>query len=144
MFYPELKECLEIHHKILEVSGGKSGVANLSYLETVLQFVQSDSYYSELIDKLTYICFAINKNHAFLDGNKRSSIAIAKYFLKLNGYDYVLPFFATKMENIAVGVADNIISEEVLKEILWNILEGFEMTEEQKLLILQSQNINKN
>ena len=40
------------------------------------------------------------------------------------------------MEDIAVGVADNLISQEILKDILWNILEGFDMTEEQKLIII--------
>ena len=136
MFYPKIDQCLKIHDKILEISGGKSGVANLGYLETVLQFIQSDIYYPDFIDKLTYICFTINKNHAFIDGNKRSSIAISELFLKLNGYDYVLPIFATIMEDIAVGVADNLISQEILKDILWNILEGFDMTEEQKLIII--------
>ena len=144
MFYPKIDHCLKIHDKILEISGGKSGVANLGYLETVLQFIQSDIYYPDFIDKLTYTCLyftarlviTINKNHAFIDGNKRSSIAISELFLKLNGYDYVLPIFATIMEDIAVGVADNLISQEILKDILWNILEGFDMTEEQKLIII--------
>jgi death on curing protein len=144
MFYPQIQNCIEIHNKIIEISGGREGILNEGYLQSVLDLACNDEYYPEFLDKLTHICFGINKNHAFMDGNKRSSIAISELFLKQNGYDYVLPIFATIMEDIAVGVADNIISKEDLKEMLLNILEGYEMSEEQKLLIYRSQNTKTN
>lgn len=36
------------------------------------------------------IFFAVNKFHAFSDGNKGSSVALGCYFLELNRYDYAV------------------------------------------------------
>ena len=66
--------------------------------------------------------FSINKNHAFNDGNKRSSLALGAYFLELNGFDYIVQHFVCEMENITVWVADNVIDKELLHKIISSIL----------------------
>ena len=75
-FYFDLRYAVEVHDWIIEKSGGLPGVKDLGLLESALQHVQNDLYYPELHHKLTHIVFAINKFHAFSDGNKRSSIAL--------------------------------------------------------------------
>jgi len=91
-------------------------------LESVLSHVQNDDYYPEFLDKITHLCFSINKNHAFNDGNKRTSIALSAFFLIVNGYDYCVSNFIREMENIAVWVADNLVDKALLKNIIFDIL----------------------
>lgn len=38
-----------------------------------------------------HLCFAISKNHGFLDGNKRTAAAAMIEFLAINGYDLFVP-----------------------------------------------------
>lgn len=68
----------------------------------------------------------MNKLHAFLDGNKRSSIVLGAYFLELNGYDYCVKEFTLKMENIVVWLAESKISKELLRKIIYSILNNEE------------------
>ena len=111
--YFDIKHAIEVHDWIIEHTGGLEGVKDIGLLESPLQHIQSDDYYPEIEDKLAHLVFSINKNHAFTDGNKRSSIALGAYFLELNGYDYCVQYFVQQMENIAVWIADNVIGKEL-------------------------------
>lgn len=77
--------------------------------------------------------YSINKNHAFNDGNKRSSLALGAYFLELNNFDYIVHHFILEMENIAVWVADNVIDKELLHRLITSILYEDEYSESLKL-----------
>ncbi|KDE38453.1 hypothetical protein ADINL_2908 [Nitrincola lacisaponensis] len=89
-------------------------------------------------DKLTHLVFSINKNHAFNDGNKRSSLALGAYFLELNGFDYVVKRFVKEMENIAVWVADNVIDKDLLHRIICSVIYEDEYSESIKLAIVEA------
>lgn len=103
-----------------------------------MQHVRNDDYYPTFDSKLTHLVFAINKFHAFEDGNKRSSIALGTYFLELNGYGYCVTSFVREMENIAVWVADNKIDKALLGEIIASVIEEPEFSEELKLRIFEA------
>lgn len=133
LFYFDSKHAIDVHDWIIENSGGRSGVINLNNLEAPLEFIQDDLYYPTIEDKLAYLVYSINKNHAFNDGNKRSSIALGAYFLEINGYDYLVKQFVLKMENIAVWVADNLIDRDLLKEIIESLLYEDEYSENLKI-----------
>jgi death on curing protein len=139
--YPSIHECLAIHDEIIRTSGGGSGVIDISLLESTLAHIQNDVYYPEFLDKLTHLCYSVNKSHCFVDGNKRSSIAISESLLYSNSYEYSLEYFAAMMEDVAIGVAANIIDKDDLKLFLNNILEGYEYNESQKLMIIKVKQI---
>jgi death-on-curing protein len=86
--YFDVNHAVEVHDWIIEHSGGRPGTLHIGNLESPLEHVQNDMYYPTIEDKLTHLVYAINKNHAFNDGNKRSSIVLGAFFLQLNGYDY--------------------------------------------------------
>lgn len=142
MIYPNLKKALQIHDKIIEISGGGNGVRDEGMIESVLNLIQNDSYYPTFLDKLTHLMYSINKNHSFIDGNKRSCIGISCYLLNTNGFEHVLYSFIFIMEDVAIGIADNIISKEELQDLLKTILECEELNENQKFLIMKSKEIN--
>lgn len=132
-FYFDIRYAIEIHDWIIDNSGGLRGVCNLGLLESALQHVQNDLYYPELHDKLTHLVFAINKFHAFTDGNKRSSIALGAYLLKLNGYDFMIEKFVIEMENISVWLAEGKISKELLGELIESLIFEEDFSEVLKL-----------
>ena len=129
---------IKTHDKIIEISGGASGINDLGNLESPLQHIRNDDYYPELEDKVTHLVFSINKNHAFTDGNKRSSIALGAFFLELNGLDSMVSKFIIEMENIAVHVADNRIDKDLLFEIITSLIYEEDYSEELKLKIIKS------
>jgi len=126
------------HDWIIEKSGGLTGTIDIGQLESPLEHIQNNWYYPEIEDKLTHLVFSINKNHAFNDGNKRSSLALGAYFLELNGFDYIVQHFVREMENIAVWVADNIIDKELLHKIISSILYEDEYSISLKLEIYEA------
>jgi death-on-curing protein len=136
--YFDIKHAIEVHDWIIENSGGLSGVKNIGSLESVLEHIQNDLYYPAFEEKLTHLVFAINKFHAFNDGNKRSSLTLGAYFLELNGYDYCVEKFFLGMENIVVWVAENKISKELLFKLITSLVMDDEYSEELKLELLEA------
>lgn len=137
-FYFDVTHAINVHDWIIENSGGLAGNKDIGQLESPLQHIQNDWYYPEMEDKLTHLVFSINKNHAFNDGNKRSSLALGAYFLELNGFDYVVQRFVKEMENIAVWVADNVIDKALLHQIISSVLYEDDYSESVKLAIVEA------
>lgn len=129
---------IKTHDKIIEISGGLHGIKNIGDLESPLHHIKNDDYYPTIENKVTHLFFSINKNHSFNDGNKRSSIALAAFFLELNGYDFMVLKFIKEMENIAVYVADNRIDKDLLFEIITSLIYEEDYSEELKLKIIAS------
>ena len=121
-FYFDTIHAIKAHDFIIENSGGRKGTLNVGLVDSVVGHIQNDVYYPLLEDKLCHLFFSINKNHAFIDGNKRTSIVLSAYFLELNGFDFKVGYFIREMENIAVLVADNKIDKELLYQIIISIL----------------------
>lgn len=136
--YFDFEYAIKEHYYIIEHSGGLSGSKDLGQLKATLNFVQNDIYYPELEDKVSYLFYSVNKNHAFNDGNKRSSIALSAYFLEINGFGHIVSKFISQMENFAVDVADNLIDRDLLKEIITSIIYEPEFSYELKLKIIEA------
>ena len=134
-FYFNIHYAVELHDWIINNSGGLAGINNLGLLESPLEHIQNDLYYPGFEDKLTHLVFSVNKSHVFIDGNKRSSIELGCYFLKINGYGYVVKKFVLEMENIAVWVAEGLISKNLLGEIVKSIIYEDDYSESLKLKI---------
>ncbi|WP_031599036.1 type II toxin-antitoxin system death-on-curing family toxin [Ferrovum myxofaciens] len=140
ILYFDVKHAVEVHDYILEVSGGLHGQRDIGLLESALDHIQNDLYYPTMLDKLTHLIFAVNKFHAFNDGNKRASISLGAYFLELNGYDYCVQSFVLRMENIVVWVAEGKIDKDLLSEIFLALIEEEDYSESLKLKIIEATN----
>lgn len=136
--YFDAQHAVDVHDWIIEHSGGLPGLKDLGQLESVLQHIQNDDYYPTFDAKLTHLIFAINKFHAFNDGNKRSSLTLGAYFLTLNGYDYCVTQFVEKMENIVVAVAEGKIHKVLLERLVISLIEDDDFPEDLKLELLAS------
>jgi len=74
----------------IEETGGHHGVRDLGGLQSALarpQAVFADTeFYPDVFSKAAVLLDGLTRNHPYLDGNKRISIATAALFLEMNGY----------------------------------------------------------
>ncbi len=89
MRYLSLREILELHEAVIEISGGARGIRDMRALESAvnqprLTFNQADLY-PNIVAKAAALCFFLVMNHPFVDGNKRVGHAAMETFLILNG-----------------------------------------------------------
>jgi death-on-curing protein len=138
LIYFTAEYAIKIHDKIIEISGGRSGIKEYGNIDSPLNHIQNDDYYPSFEDKLTHLVFSFNKFHAFNDGNKRTSIAMGAFFLEVNGLESMVDKFIIEMENIAVTVADNIIDKDLLLEIITSIINEEDYSEELKLKVIHA------
>ncbi|EMG7886218.1 type II toxin-antitoxin system death-on-curing family toxin [Enterobacter hormaechei] len=131
--YFDINHAIRLHDWIIEKSGGAFGIREQGLLESVLDNIQNDLYYPDFVDKICHLFFSVNKLHAFVDGNKRSSIALSTYFLTVNGFEHCVGVFVSEMENIAVWVAENAVSKELLRDIIHDLVLCLEIQEGTKL-----------
>lgn len=95
----------EVHKRLIETSGGLDGVKDIALLEsavnTIYQTFESKELYPSVVEKAARLCFALNKNHPFIDGNKRISMHMLAIFLRFHDVDYS----PTNEEVIRVGLS---------------------------------------
>ena len=60
------------------------------------------------------------------------------YFLKLNGYDFIVEKFVLEMENIAVWVAEGKIPKELLQELIESLIFEDDFSEGLKLKLARA------
>ena len=140
ILYFDTEHAISQHDWIIEHSGGLSGIKDAGQISSVLDHIQNDLYYPTFEEKLNHLVFAINKFHAFNDGNKRSSLVLGAYFLELNGYDYCVKKFVLEMENIVVWLAEGKISKELLLKLITSLIMDVDYPEVLKIELIDAIN----
>jgi death-on-curing protein len=77
-----------IHDAVIEMGGGSHGLRDAALLESALARPQNQHAYGET-DTFQFAASyaeAISRNHAFVDGNKRTAFYVAVDFLEQNGF----------------------------------------------------------
>ena len=82
--YPTVAEAKEFHKRLIDEFGGTHGVLDEGRLEAAI-FRPQTGYYGTLAEEAAALMESLANNHAFLDGNKRTSFAVMDTFLRLNG-----------------------------------------------------------
>ena len=79
---------IAVHEVQLAEHGGGAGVRDQNLLESALARPENLAAYGEpdAIDLAAAYGFGISRNHAFIDGNKRTGFVAAVMFLRLNGW----------------------------------------------------------
>lgn len=77
-----------MHAEQLRRHGGAPGVRDENALESALARAENKTAYGDptVYELAAAYVFGIARNHAFVDGNKRTAIVAAGTFLILNGY----------------------------------------------------------
>ena len=71
--------------RLIDVFGGAHGIRDRGALEAALARPQS-GYYADVIQQAAALLESLSQNHPFVDGNKRTAIAVTAGFLRVNGY----------------------------------------------------------
>lgn len=78
-----------IHEGVIEVGGGAHGLRDPALLESALARPQNLHAYGEadIFQLAASYAEGIARNHAFVDGNKRTAFFVASDFLEQHGYE---------------------------------------------------------
>lgn len=105
-----------IHRRQIAEHGGPDGIRDTGLLESALTKPKNLYHYTNPKPTLAEIAaayaFGIARNHAFLDGNKRTAFVVCRLFLKLNGYD--LKASENEKYQIFMKLADGKLTENAL------------------------------
>jgi death-on-curing protein len=89
--YITLDTVLAIHDDLVTKYGGSHGIRDLGLIQSAIARPQSsfggDDLYPNVFDKAAALFHSLMFNHAFIDGNKRTTIVSASRFLSLNGFE---------------------------------------------------------
>lgn len=73
--------------------GGLPGIRDIGLVESALGRPQAtfdgNDLYGSIFDKTAALLQSLLKNHPFADGNKRTALASAGLFLKINGWNLI-------------------------------------------------------
>lgn len=90
-FYITLDIVLAIHDDMIERYGGSHGIRDLGLIQSAISRPQSsfggEDLYPDFFDKASALFHSLIFNHAFVDGNKRTTMVSAARFLSMNGYE---------------------------------------------------------
>ena len=120
MRYLTLAEVVELHRRLLQATGGASGIRDLGALESAIAQPKASfggaDLYPTLVEKAAALCLALVQGHAFLDGNKRVGHAAMETFLVLNGAEIDAP--VSDQERVMLDFASGRIERIQLAEWL--------------------------
>jgi death-on-curing protein len=88
--YLSLDEVIAIHDSMIEEYGGSHGIRDLGMIQSAIARPQAsfggEDLYPTLFDKAAALFHSLMFNHAFVDGNKRTTISVTARFLAINGF----------------------------------------------------------
>jgi death on curing protein len=104
---------LAIHEAQLAEHGGAAGLRDRTLLESALARPKNLYAYSENVNLnrlAAALAAGIAKNHAFVDGNKRTAWVACALFLELNGIHVVSR--SAEVVGVMLGAAEGKLTEE--------------------------------
>lgn len=113
--YLTVKDVLLLHNMAIDTSGGSHGLRDFGLLESAVARPQSsfdgEDLYQTIFLKAGALVHSLLRNHAFVDGNKRTSMFSIMTFLELNGYKFDakqkdVVDYALKIENEKLSVEE--------------------------------------
>ncbi len=114
MRFLSLGDILELYRRIVEETGGATGIRDLNGLRSAMaqprMTFEGKDLYPSVAAKAAALGFSLIRNHPFIDGNKRVGHAAMELFLLLNGHEIEAP--VNEQETVILGVASGDIDRE--------------------------------
>ncbi len=122
MKYLTTPQVLALHDQMVKRFGGSFGVRDITLIESAVErpkptFDGKDLYKGVFL-KAAALMHSLLKNHAFVDGNKRTAYISCGVFLRLNGYK--LQNMHEKSLEFALSVENNSLELEEIAQWLEN------------------------
>jgi death-on-curing protein len=107
---------LTIHQRMIAEFGGDAGIRDHGLLEAAVAMPRQQFggafLHSNLAEQAAAYLYHICCNHPFLDGNKRTALATADFFILLNNAELVAD--NDELVEITVGVAEGQVKKAAL------------------------------
>ena len=117
---------LEIHGAVLAAHGGAPGIRDQGLLESAVAAPQAtfggESPFADSVEIAAAYLFYLCRNHAFIDGNKRTAMAAAIVFLRLNAIEPAKD--SSAWEELVLGIAASDIDRAQATGCLRKLLEA--------------------
>jgi len=88
--YLLLDEVIAIHDSMIELYGRSFGIRDIGLIQSAISRPQASfggvDLYPTVFDKAAALFHSLMFNHAFVDGNKRTTMTTTARFLAINGY----------------------------------------------------------
>jgi death-on-curing protein len=88
--YLSVDQVVELQAEAIDNFGGSHGLRSIELLESAVFLPQQSAFgadaYLSISSKAAAYAYFLAKNHAFIDGNKRTAALAMLMFLDLNGY----------------------------------------------------------
>ncbi|MDP2625330.1 MAG: Fic family protein, partial [Candidatus Rokubacteria bacterium] len=95
MRYLTLGEVVDLHRRLLLVTGGASGILDFGALESAIAQPKATfggiDLYPTMVEKAAAHAFSLVQGHPIVDGNNRDGHAAMETFLVLNGTEIDAP-----------------------------------------------------
>jgi len=89
--YLTAEDILVIHAKLIDEIGGSHGVRDVNLLISLTERPKTSfsgkEVYRTVFEKAAAYLESLVKYHVFVDGNKRTAVAVSARFLFMNGYE---------------------------------------------------------
>ncbi len=112
--YLSSNEVLSIHDHAIGEFGGSFGLMSPGQLEASIalprQTMFGEELYPDLFSKAAILFYLLVKNHAFVDGNKRTAALALIEFLERNGY--TLDATNDELYQFTIDVASSVLGKE--------------------------------
>ncbi len=82
--FPSIEEVVAIHDALIRETGGSMGLRDPGALASAMMRPQM-GYYDDIMEEAAAMLESLAMNHPFVDGNKRTALAVTDAFLRLNG-----------------------------------------------------------
>jgi death-on-curing protein len=117
-----------IHAEVLAAHGGARGIRDATLLESAVAAPQATMMGQPLISDLIEIAaaylFYLCRNHAFIDGNKRTALAACLVFLESNGLLPEVKLPTDEWEKFVLDVAASKIDRDTTTRRLRKLLKS--------------------
>ncbi|MDR2098479.1 MAG: type II toxin-antitoxin system death-on-curing family toxin [Rickettsiales bacterium] len=80
---------ISMHDELVAGFGGCLGVRDETLLESALArfgMVQAYNETADIFDCIAALVYSLVKNHPFIDGNKRTGVAVCEVLMNINGH----------------------------------------------------------
>ena len=116
----EVEDIIIVHRNQIELYGGSFGVRDLGLLDSAVNAVQA-SFDGDYMHKTPYerasaYIYYIAQNHPFMDGNKRTALAVGLVYPDMSGIEIDDP--NEELYEMMIEVSTGNSSKEKVSEIL--------------------------
>ncbi len=116
----DITDVLEIHQSRIDLYGGTAGIRDIGMLQSALAQPQAGSggqfFHEDIFSMAAAYWYHISRNHPFLDGNKRTALAVCLVFLDVNGYE--IDADPNELEELALAISQGKADKETATEFL--------------------------